>query len=66
MPMKKKDITVKESGTYVQCFQRIGEQPIADLNFFDGERNLDEVVRLRDALNDTIDCMRGWETSSAA
>lgn len=64
--MKKQNISVKDSGTYVQCFQRMGELPIADLNFFDGERNLDEVVRMRDALNETIECMRVWQTSSAA
>lgn len=59
--MKKKDITIKGSGTYVQCFQRIGDRPLADLNFFDGEHDLEEVKKRRDALNEAIACMEGWE-----
>lgn len=59
--MKTKTVDVKESGAYVQCYQRIGERPQADLNFFDGDRDLEEVIKRRDALNEAIACMTEWE-----
>lgn len=63
--MKKLNISVKDSGSYVQCYQRIGERPLADVVFFNGDRNLQEVKNMRDALSEAVTRMEEWESNEA-
>jgi len=42
----------------VTVFQRVGEQPVLDINFFDGNRDMDESVLRVKALE------RAWELAS--
>lgn len=56
--MKRKEIRLPNSGTYVLCFQRPDEKPLADLAFFDGDRSLREVEDMIYALLDAAEWMR--------
>jgi hypothetical protein len=48
-----------ETGAYVTVYQRVGETPLLDLNFFDGDRSMDEAVLRAKAL------MTAWEIAAA-
>lgn len=52
--MDRKTFSVKDQGGYIQVYSR-GRNPSLDLNFFDGERSLQETIDLRDALNEAIE-----------
>ena len=47
-------------GAYAQLFQRPGESPLLDLNFFEGERSLAEAKILLKILGDAVVEMEGW------
>ena len=47
-------------GAYAQLFQRPGESPLLDLNFFEGERSLAEAKILLKILGDAVVEMEGF------
>ena len=53
--MKRKDFKYKDMGSYIMAYQRKGEKFLADLNFFDGDRNLDELKKIRSLLDQAIE-----------
>ena len=60
---RREDIKVgPESGSYVTVYQRPGEEPKADLNFFDGDRSRGDVSRLAEALVKAEQLMIRWGT----
>jgi hypothetical protein len=59
--MKKAVFKNQESGTYVMAYQRPGEAPMLDLNFFDGDRSIQDARRHRDLLTKALETAARWE-----
>lgn len=60
---RREDIRVgPESGSYITVYQRPGEEPMADLNLFDGDRTYSEVSALSDAMSKARDLILRWRT----
>jgi hypothetical protein len=51
---------VEGHGAYVQVYQRPGEHPFLDLNFFDGIRDAAHAERLHETLGKAIKLAREW------
>jgi hypothetical protein len=59
-PFRRKDFKGR-GGTYVTVYQRSNEEPHIDLNFFDGERSLDEAKKMIDVLEDAVVQVEEWK-----
>jgi len=48
-------------GSYIEVYQRPGEDPMLDLNFFEGNRSIVEASKLSEALVDAVKISRRWK-----
>ena len=59
---RRETIAVEGAGTYVLVYQRPGEDPIADLNFFDGDRSASDLPKMAEALAKAERLMAKWKS----
>jgi len=57
---RKMDFKEPQAGSYVTVYQRPGEDVMLDVQFFDGDRNLDEAILCKRLLDAAIKQAREW------
>ncbi len=62
--MKRAAFKTASSGTYVMVYQRPGEAPMLDLNFFDGDRSIQEVRHHLEILTKALATADRWAKES--
>lgn len=52
--------SVKHSGAYVQVFQRPGEKPLIECNLFGGNKSIDEIIEMAEAMTQAVELACAW------
>jgi hypothetical protein len=61
--MRRQEFRNAGSGAYILVYQRPGEQPMLDFNFFDGDREVDEAKKLGELVERALVQVEAWRNN---
>jgi len=63
---RREDLPVEKEGAYVTVYQRPGEAPFIDINFFEGNRTVPEAIRRQRTLTKAVRLAKTWRAEEPA